>query len=196
MAKKKRKRNKSSKGSQFERQICKLLSLWWSNNKSDAIFWRTSTSGARATSRAKKGRKTSGQCGDICATHPSGAPFVDVFTVELKNGYGKASPFDLIDKWSEGRIQIWDRWIEQATRAWETEGTFSWMLITKRKGRHPIVTIPAYVVTEIRDRVAVDLSIIPGITFHNKGYLSRSLRLDAFLRVVTPNMIRDISQVC
>ncbi len=58
------------KGSNFEREICKLLSLWWTNDKRDDIFWRTSGSGARATTRSKTKQKTFGQYGDVQATDP------------------------------------------------------------------------------------------------------------------------------
>jgi len=42
-----------AKGSSFEREICTILSKWWTNNERDDVFWRTAGSGARATTRSK-----------------------------------------------------------------------------------------------------------------------------------------------
>lgn len=79
----------SRKGSAFERDICKKLSLWWSEGKRDDIFWRTASSGARATQRRKIGRSTYGGDGDICAIDPIGQPLLDKYVFSLKCGYTK-----------------------------------------------------------------------------------------------------------
>lgn len=82
------------KGSEFEREISKRLSLWWSDGKRDDIFWRTSGSGARATTRRKKSQKTAYEYGDITFTDPDGKPFIDYFLVELKRGYSGGGRLD------------------------------------------------------------------------------------------------------
>ena len=88
----------AQKGSSFERSICKQLSRWCSGGKSDSIFWRTSTSGARATVRAKKGLETPNSYGDVCAIDPIGAPLIDLVSIELKRGYsGQLTIQDLLD---------------------------------------------------------------------------------------------------
>ena len=73
-----------AKGSAFEREIAKLLSLWWSDCERDDIFWRTQTSGARATSRKRRGQDTFGQYGDIQACDPVGQPLLDCCIIEIK----------------------------------------------------------------------------------------------------------------
>jgi hypothetical protein len=88
----------SNKGTPFERKICKLLSKWCSGGKSDAIFWRTSTSGARATVRAKKGLETPNSYGDVNAIDPIGIPLIDLVSIELKRGYSEQLTIqDLLD---------------------------------------------------------------------------------------------------
>ncbi len=77
-----------AKGSNFEREISKELSLWASDNQTDAIFWRSEQSGGRATIRAKHGLKTPNSAGDIAFIDPIGKPLLDVFVLELKKGYG------------------------------------------------------------------------------------------------------------
>ena len=39
---------KAYKGSEFEREMCKCLSLWWTDSKRDDVFWRSAQSGGRA----------------------------------------------------------------------------------------------------------------------------------------------------
>src|SRR5271166_5739903 len=103
-----------AKGSQFERDICRKLSLWWTQDQSppnDAVFWRTSNSGGRATTRKKLGKKTKGQYGDITAIDPIGQPLIDFVTIEIKRGYNKASIIDLLDKQGKGTSQ-YEKWFK------------------------------------------------------------------------------------
>lgn len=97
--------NGKSKGNTFERQISKSLSLWWSSNLQDDLFWRTQCSGGRFTVRNKKNIDTYGQEGDITSTHPSSKLFTDMFYVELKN-YADLNLWGLITK-SNNLIEGW-----------------------------------------------------------------------------------------
>lgn len=73
-----------SKGSSFERKMCKALSLWITNGTMDSALWRTSLSGGRATVRGAR-RKTSHHIsGDICAVHSAGESFINMFYIECK----------------------------------------------------------------------------------------------------------------
>jgi hypothetical protein len=86
MIKKTKKKVKGAiKGSSFERDICKKLSLFISEGSNTDYFWRTAGSGARWTVRNKKGLETYGQYGDICSTHPDSKFFTDIFCIELKS---------------------------------------------------------------------------------------------------------------
>ena len=85
-------KNPKAKGSEFERAACGRLSLWASGLTRDDIFWRSSTSGGRATFRTRKKRlqpdleqaETLNQTGDVSAIDPLGTPFINVFFVECK----------------------------------------------------------------------------------------------------------------
>ena len=79
-----RKRKGKNKGPQFERQFSKELSLWWTDGKDDSVFWRTQSSGARATIRTKQGKRTDGQYGDIAAMNEDGKKLLRLFTFSLK----------------------------------------------------------------------------------------------------------------
>ncbi len=132
------------KGSNFEREICKLLSLWWTNNKRDDVFWRTSGSGARATTRSKTKQKTFGQYGDVQATDPIGQPLIDLCTIEIKRGYSKSTFADLIEESTIANAKpcMYAQFIKQAREDHNRAGSFSWMLIIKRDRRKPIIIIP------------------------------------------------------
>ncbi len=72
------------KGGEFERNICKKLSLWISEGKRDDLFWRSAMSGGRATVGFKKGIKRNTQIGDISSIDPLGNKLTDKFVLECK----------------------------------------------------------------------------------------------------------------
>jgi len=74
-----------AKGGEFERQICKRLSEWVSDGKSDDLFWRSAMSGGRATVRKKKNQETASGQGDITAVTPAGNILTDRFVIECKH---------------------------------------------------------------------------------------------------------------
>src|SRR5687767_11847864 len=82
--------NSKAKGSQFERVVCKQLSLWVSGGKQQDCFWRSAMSGGRATVRNKSAagrvrRTVVRQGGDIASVAPEGHALTDKFYVECKN---------------------------------------------------------------------------------------------------------------
>lgn len=81
---KKKTRPGAGKGSDFERQVCRKLSGWLSNGKSEDLFWRTAMSGGRATLHLKRGVKSSAQAGDISMVKAEGAWLVERFVIECK----------------------------------------------------------------------------------------------------------------
>ena len=73
------------KGASFERDACRLLSLWVSHGKSEDLFWRSAMSGGRATVARKKGKVLARQAGDISAVAPEGHVLTDRYYIELKH---------------------------------------------------------------------------------------------------------------
>lgn len=132
-----------SKGSNFERQLCGKLSLWWSDGEDDDIFWRTAGSGARSTSRSRKqGKKTFGQAGDIQATNPCGQPLIDLFTIEMKCGYKEAHPGNEFDIPQRNKEQGLAAFVRQAADSAHQAATPYWLIIHKRDRRQEIVYWP------------------------------------------------------
>lgn len=158
--------SKAKKGSKFERDTCRTLSLWWTGGERDDVFWRTGGSGGRAKLRGRRGVSTYGQHGDIAATDPIGDPLIDVFTIELKRGYSKHTIQDLLDKPRKGARPKVQEWIDQAIESWEQAGSFTWLLIFRRDKREALVIFP----TSITRRFWSEGTYVPG---------SATLRLDA-----------------
>ena len=144
----------SSKGSSYERELCKRLSLWWTGGKRDDVFWRSSGSGARAKVRGRAGRDTAGQHGDMAATDPIGKPLIDLFTVEMKRGYSEHTIQDLIDKPKAGGVQVFEDFLAQTIESYEQAGSRSWMLITRRDRREALVWMPWPTFQSLRNRGA------------------------------------------
>ncbi len=132
----------AGKGSQYEREICRSLSLWWTEGADDDVFWRTSQSGGRATTRKKKGLAADTHSCDICAIKPIGQDFLRAFAPEIKRGYKGASIADLMDSPLIIKNIHYESWILQADEARENSGALYWMIIHRRDQREATITMP------------------------------------------------------
>jgi hypothetical protein len=128
---------KAQKGSQYERDVCRQLSLWWTQDDrkpNDSVFWRTSQSGGRATTRAKLGKKTINSYGDIGFIDPVGEPFISASLLELKRGYtSQIGVLDFLD--SNKAIPILQKWWDKGEKECELAGR-KYTLIIFRRDRH------------------------------------------------------------
>lgn len=76
---------KKQKGGQFERTLCVQFSKWWTGGEREDVFWRTSGSGNRATSRRRRGEAiVKYQCGDMTFIDDIGRPLIEKFNFEFK----------------------------------------------------------------------------------------------------------------
>lgn len=133
------------KGSGFERDLSRELSLWWTKGLRDDVFWRTSQSGGRSKTRMKTGRSTFGQYGDLQAVDPIGRPLMDLLTIECKKGYNKESAFNTIDNLPiAGTLHMtqWERFLRQAILDSSNGDTPHWLLIHRRDARATCVFMP------------------------------------------------------
>lgn len=73
-----------AKGAQFERQVCKELSLWITQGEREDIFWRSAMSGGKATRMKAAGKTAASMAGDIIATDSIGERLLKDFMVECK----------------------------------------------------------------------------------------------------------------
>jgi hypothetical protein len=127
-------RASKTKGSRFERLVCRQLSLWISGGRSEHLYWRSSQSGGRATTRAKKGDTTLHvQSGDIAAIDPEGHHFLDVFYVECKN-YKSLKLDSLFYRTTGDLAKMWIKTREQAKLYGKQP-----LMIIKENGQKPLL---------------------------------------------------------
>lgn len=181
------------KGNDFERAICKELSLWWTGQERDDVFYRTSNSGGRATVRAKKGQSTFNHYGDVSASDPIGEPFLKLFRLELKRGYNHLSIQDLLDTKNDGGFA---KWIAQAKESATQGGSLSWMLILRRDQRQAMCLFPYAARLSLRQYGAFEskastLSFIDFTAPSLSGCLT-CMRLQDFLSSVSPSQITSV----
>lgn len=130
------------KGGSFERDVCKAISLAWTGGTRDDLFYRTASSGGRATSRSKKGQKTANAAGDVAAMDPDGFPLLRAFAFEIKRGYNAHTIQDLLD--GIGAVPLYQRWIDQAIESKIAAESLHWAIIFRRDRRRTLVMYPSY----------------------------------------------------
>ncbi len=176
-----------NKGSTFERWVCKRLSLWWSNGDSDDIFYRTASSGGRATQRAHKGKRTVNHYGDVSASDPEGYPLLNYVTIELKRGYPRCTLHDLLDT-MEGVQCGYEKWFEQAEEDHDRAGVHSWWLITRRDRHEPILFTPKVTLVSLtKDNIRT--TFLPFVEIHYTSGVVAGVRLEQFLDQLSPTDI-------
>lgn len=183
-----------AKGADFERTICKELSLWWTGGKRDDIFWRSSQSGGRATVRFQKhGKKTAGAHGDITALDPIGVPLLKLFTIELKRGRAHGEPGDVLDCKGKPECHPFLKTLEQARTSAVQAESLTWLLIVRRDFRNPVVFFPAKLLREGEPFFPFRPGLLHGpvfrYKFHSFDFLGVSL--ERFLRFVKPESLRE-----
>ena len=185
-----------AKGSQFERDLCRRLSEWWTAGARDDVFWRTAGSGGRATVRRKRGKMTAGAAGDIMATDPLGVDLMQLVTIECKRGYTRATIHDLVDELATSAVQIYESWIQQAAHAAQISKTPYWWVIHQRTRRVVTITFPRalrsdlYHVWTPDDPDQTTSGYVIG--WGDRGFDYITMPLDRFLAVTTPSMMRRL----
>ena len=128
------------KGQNFERDQCRLWSLWWTDGERDDVFWRTIGSGARATTRSKKGITTKNSYGDMAALDTEGQPLTDYFLFEFKRGYTGTSFLDYIDMKDRKKAELINFWMK-AEEDRENSGRAFTILILRRNRRKEVLVV-------------------------------------------------------
>jgi|WetSurMetagenome_2_1015567.scaffolds.fasta_scaffold05051_2 hypothetical protein len=175
-----------AKGGSFENEICKQLSLWWSDGQRDDLLRRTAGSGGQATSRWKGGKDTANQHGDISFSDEIAKPLIDRYNIECKTGYASTVKWDILDLIdSKQKITViekfWDQCAYDAARTNKTP-----LLIFRRNGRGKCVMIDK---REKRKLEAYLTFLSKNINYNDTWYI---FTLSGFLEVVTPDIIKAL----
>jgi hypothetical protein len=173
-----------AKGSNFEREICKLLSRWWTSGERDDVFWRSSQSGGRATQRARSGHKTFGSYGDIAAVDPIGQPLLRYFTIELKRGRSHGFLGDVLDVKGDNSKHPFVATLRQARRSAKLAGSKTWLLICRRDRRQAMVYLP----WKYAEQLTGDFTVVYLFIGGKRNWIA-ALPLEDFLSDVLPKQI-------
>ena len=178
---------KSNKGSPYERTICKQLSLWWSGDEDQEVFWRTSMSGGRATIRAKQKLKTPNSYGDVGYLDTIGKPFIDKVLLELKRGYTKdISILDFLDKNRGEPILL--KWWNKAEKE-RRLAKRKYIFIIFRRDRHKsCILLKEQVFGKMKDWFGTFNNNI--INIKHKNLKLVAIELDKFLDWCNPNFFQ------
>lgn len=184
----------SNKGSSFEREICKDLSLWWTDGERDDVFWRTAGSGGRATNRARTGKTTAGAEGDLTATDPIGASLLAVCCFELKRGYNKTNPLDVIERKDNSKPCLLEDFWKQASTSAEQSGALYPVVILKRDQKRTSIMFSRRMLMDIADYLGPDRT--PKITVRINNETVFIMRFEDWLNYMSPHGIRVMADQC
>ncbi len=185
-----------AKGGNFEREISKALSKWWTDGERDDVFWRTAGSGGMATNRQKRSKNAFGQYGDIQATDPIGQPLMDCLTIECKAGYSNWNILEVLDKAERHRPKKFEEFVEQAKSDSIAADVPYWILITKRNAKVECIFMPRKLYKDIHSvhgsptfkytPLALSIGLYPDVIM--------GIRLSTFFNWVEPDFFLYLSE--
>lgn len=141
--------------------------------------------------RARKGKRTAGSYGDICALDPIGEPLLNLFTIELKRGQYVKHPGDLLDCSGSMDCHPFLKAVRQARDAQKRAGSAFWMLIVRRDFKPTTVFFPVRAVHDDAPlhHARVVLLSAPVFRYRVFGLDFLGLTLDKFLTAVDPSAL-------
>ena len=170
-----------SKGSAFEREVCKMLNVWLTGKKKPYVFWRSPSSGALATIHIENENMS----GDIVGFSNEAELICSIINFELKTGYKETS----IDKFlkynkTDKLKEFWTQCINDCNNKKYP------MLIYRKKGLNtPWVCIDKELYMKLKD----NLSKFRYIMLHFKDIRDMYIfELKEFFNAIKPDNIREI----
>ena len=191
--KKKRKGN-PGKGSNFERELAKTLSLWASGGQHDDWIWRTAGSGGRAKNRAKQGKTTQNSYGDLKPEHKEAFFLFEHCVFEAKNGYKGWCILDVIDSIKERKnqktqkIQTIEAFAIQVKQDCENAKAKYPVIITKKDKHEKVIWIPRPLFKLLRPFLDFPYILFSG---NEKMGSYVALNFDLFFSRITPEIFRE-----
>lgn len=130
-----------AKGSEWERQVGKMLSMWLTYGARPDIFSRNVLSGGTFTLAQNKGQSSSHMPGDLMAAHPLAFDFLSQYLIECKHLASLGLENYLFDRSGKGEMT---KIVALAASQAEHAG-LDFMLIAKQNYRDPLVIIAGHV---------------------------------------------------
>lgn len=168
-----------NKGSAWERDVAKFLSVWLTGEEKPYQYWRSPQSGGLATISELNKDLT----GDIQALTTEAKFLTNIYSLELKTGYPKTSFWQHFKDIKNFHLEaFWKQCVEDARK-----GNKLPMLIYRKKGNKPIVGISDS--SRLRklnklQNISMDFhkdKDLPSVTFYN---------MEEFFEIVTPEYLK------
>ena len=139
-----------AKGGASENETCRELSLWWSDDRTSALFRRTQMSGGKATVRARSKKKTPYEYGDITFSEPEGKPLIDFFLIENKSGYKDTiNVLDFVDSPKKHPQLL--KWWWKCEKEREGSGRLYSIIVFRRTRKSKCIMVPEELFAELED---------------------------------------------
>lgn len=182
-------RRSNEKGNKFERDVCRALTKWITGSEKPELFWRSATSGAKATQDAKGGHKSK-MGGDIVSVDAQGLWFTKCFSIECKdrNDYGN---LDLVFIGKGDFLKWWNQTLADAGRMNKVP-----MLVFKRFRGEVLVAFPAWLATGSVYASGVKISDAePVMIIYGADRFGIAIyQFDVWLQRTMPSRIRTIAK--
>jgi hypothetical protein len=175
--------NGKAKGSSFEREVAKLLTLWVSGQSKELYYWRSPGSGMMAKLSNQKD-----MAGDIVPLKEEAKVLTNKFSIEIKTGYAEA---DLFKHLKQTKNEIVKSFWDQCIRDSRIANKYG-ILIFRKKGNQPIIGIEESVYKQLAG-MDIELSLYILISYGNDLPNLVLMDLSEFLNKVQPLHIKNIS---
>ena len=171
-----------AKGSAFERYLAKRFSKWIQGTEKPYLLWKSPNSGGVSSVILENVDMS----GDIIALKEEAKFLTDIFSIEAKNGYPKASLDKHLKYNKNDEIEsFWNQAKSDASR-----GNKSPLLIIKRKGLN---TIWLGINNNIYNKLQIKLEDIRFIHLrYKKNDEIYFFEIEEFLEKISPNDIKDL----
>jgi hypothetical protein len=175
------------KGAGFERDMCRFLSRWVTNNERDDLFWRSSNSGGRATVAMKKGEVLEYSQSDIAPTHKLAYDLLERFSIECKF-YADLHLQDLPFDRKSNIAEFWNQARRDASRVNKRA-----MLIARQNRKPTLIGLSQSAYNEIRDKNLrkVRAGLFPHAIISTRHDLVL-LDMEMFFQCFTPEQLRTL----
>jgi len=151
--------NSKNIGNDYEREIAKRLSKWFTGNENELVVWRHVSSGSIGTVRKKKGQSGKNVDGDFQCLDPKYKSFFDVFYMDSKSL--STANFFMINPKNQKSNQLYNEWKKVVNDA---EYKMPIMFVKLRKDR----SVPDFII--LHENIRVKGNDFIGFAFNETQY--------------------------
>lgn len=174
------------KGSSWEREVGKLLSLWLTRGARPDIFSRNVLSGGSFTNASRKGELSSRMPGDLMAAHPLAFAFMSRYAIECKHLASLGLEQFLFDDKGTSELSKIISFADGQARACALD----YMIVAKQNRREPFVITSGPVGKRALDAVreSTRVRVLPPHHYLHRGRIFM-MKFGAMCAVIDPDKL-------